>query len=92
MVLREQLSKTMKEHTFITSRHKCRKDSVYYDALYEKILCKYGSLYEKYECGIEKYAGVHNKVDRILKTILNRKRSLENNNRSLHQTNFSSRK
>ena len=67
------LSETMREHTFVDSKKRYHKDKIYYDALYEKILLKYGTVINKHDYGIKKYDAICDKIDRILNTILERK-------------------
>ena len=87
----EDLSQTMQEHTFIDSQKCCRKDSTYYDALYDKVLLKYNPIINKYEYGIEKYAGLNDKVNRVLNAILKRKEQLVQSSKNLQQSNVSMR-
>lgn len=66
-------SETMREHTFVDSKKRYHKDKIYYDALYKKILLKYGTVINKHDYGIKKYDAICDKIDRILNTILERK-------------------
>lgn len=53
----------MQEHTFIDSKKRCREYNVYYYALYDKIVLKYKPITNKYECEMEKYAHLNDKVN-----------------------------